>query len=128
MYGSLGLRVLGGRFGWGLQEDHGVSARDSINDFDKLLRANRGCKCKVRSSLKPLLRVKSVRLGEWHCGGVSGFVALRVQVPNNHILTQNLYYHYYYPKPKYLVIGYLDPLGRVLELMDAYGLEGSHKF
>ena len=24
---------------------------------------------------------------------------LRVQVPNNHILTQNLYYNYYYPKP-----------------------------
>ena len=37
---------------------------------------------------------------------------LRVQVPNNHILTQNLYYNYYYPKPKYLIIGYMDPLGR----------------
>ena len=37
--------------------------------------------------------------------------SLRVQVPNNHILTQNLYYNYYYPKPKYLIIGYLDPLG-----------------
>ena len=36
---------------------------------------------------------------------------LRVQVPNNHILTQNLYYNYYYPKPKYLIIGYMDPLG-----------------
>ena len=36
---------------------------------------------------------------------------LRVRVPNNHILTQNLYYNYYYPKPKYLIIGYLDPLG-----------------
>ena len=24
--------------------------------------------------------------------------ALRVQVPNNHILAQNLYYNYYYPK------------------------------
>ena len=32
-------------------------------------------------------------------------------MPNNHILTQNLYYNYYYPKPKYLIIGYLDPLG-----------------
>ena len=39
------------------------------------------------------------------------FVTLRVQVPNNHILTQNLYYKYYYPKPKYLIIGYMDPLG-----------------
>ena len=35
---------------------------------------------------------------------------LRVQVPYNHILTQNLYYNYYYPKPKYLIIVYLDPL------------------
>ena len=38
-------------------------------------------------------------------------LTLRVQVPNNHILTKNLYYNYYYPKPKYLIIGYLDPLG-----------------
>ena len=37
--------------------------------------------------------------------------ALRVQVPNNHILTPNLYYNYYYPNPKYLIIGYMDPLG-----------------
>ena len=36
----------------------------------------------------------------------------KVQVPNNHILTQNLYYNYYYPKPKYLVIGCMDPLGK----------------
>ena len=45
---------------------------------------------------------------------LSGFPkqALKVQVPNNHILTQNLYYNYYYPKPKYLIIGYMDPLGR----------------
>ena len=35
----------------------------------------------------------------------------RVQVLNNHILTQNLYYNYYYQNPKYLIIGYLDPLG-----------------
>ena len=37
--------------------------------------------------------------------------SLRVQVPNNHILTQNLYYYNYSPKPKYLIIGYMDPLG-----------------
>ena len=36
---------------------------------------------------------------------------LRVQVPNNHILTPNLCYNYYYPNPKYLIIGYMDPLG-----------------
>ena len=49
------------------------------------------------------------------CGGVEGlgYSPIRVQVPNTHILTQNLYYIYYYPKPKYLIIGYLDPLGRV---------------
>ena len=33
-------------------------------------------------------------------------------MPNNHIPTQNLYYNYYYPKPKYLIIGYMEPLGR----------------
>ena len=43
-------------------------------------------------------------------GGSCGLTP-RVQVPNNHILTQNLYYKYYYPKPKHLIIGYLDPLG-----------------
>ena len=40
-----------------------------------------------------------------------GNETLRVLVPNNHILTQNLYYNYYYPNPKYLIIGYMDPLG-----------------
>ena len=38
-------------------------------------------------------------------------LSLRVQVYNNHILTQKVYYSYYYPKPKYLIIGYMDPLG-----------------
>ena len=37
--------------------------------------------------------------------------SLRVQVPNSHILTPSLYYNYYYPNPKYLMIGYMDPLG-----------------
>ena len=41
---------------------------------------------------------------------------LRVQVPNNHILTQNYYYNFYYPKPKDLIIGYMDPLGKFQEL------------
>ena len=36
---------------------------------------------------------------------------LRVLVFNIHILPQNLYYNYHSPKPKYLMIGYLDPLG-----------------
>ena len=44
----------------------------------------------------------------------SASLPLRVQVPNNHILTQSLYYNPYYPKPKYLIIGYLDPLGSIL--------------
>ena len=36
-------------------------------------------------------------------------LALRVQVLNNHILAQNLCYDFYYPNPKYLIIGYMDP-------------------
>ena len=38
---------------------------------------------------------------------------LRVQVANNHILTQNLHYNSHYPKPEYLIIGHLDPLGYI---------------
>ena len=45
------------------------------------------------------------------CTTLQHYQALRVQVPNNHIPTQNLYYNYYYPNPKYLIIGYMDPLG-----------------
>ena len=37
--------------------------------------------------------------------------SLRVQVPNNQILTQDLYYNSYYPNPKYLILAYMDPLG-----------------
>ena len=53
----------------------------------------------------------------WKSSGesLSEGVALRVQVPYNHILTQNLYHNYYYPKPKYLIFMYLDPLGRASE-------------
>ena len=43
--------------------------------------------------------------------GPARIICLRVQVPNNQRLTVNLYYNYYYPKPKYLIIGNLDPLG-----------------
>ena len=43
--------------------------------------------------------------------GFGAYVSLRVQVPNNHLLTQNLYYNHYYPKTKYLIVGYLDPVG-----------------
>ena len=32
-------------------------------------------------------------------------------MPNNNILTQNLYY-YYYPIPKYLISGHLGPEGK----------------
>ena len=38
-------------------------------------------------------------------------LAVRVQVLNTHVLTQTLYYNYYYPNPRYLIIRYLDPLG-----------------
>ena len=47
------------------------------------------------------------------CSDFLRAVPLRVQVPKNHILTQNLYENYYYPNPKYLIIGYMDPLGTV---------------
>ena len=40
----------------------------------------------------------------------------RVQVPNNHILTQDLHYKYYYPNPKYLIIIYMDPLGKSVRI------------
>ena len=46
-------------------------------------------------------------------------LSLRVQVPNSHILTQNLYYNYYYPDPKYLIIGYMDLLGYGVFLLKA---------
>ena len=45
--------------------------------------------------------------GTWRL--VRQTLTLRVQVPNNQILAQNLYYNYYYPNPKYSSIGYLDP-------------------
>ena len=51
----------------------------------------------------------AVKALEEICLGLLSF-PLRVQVPNIQILTQNLYYNYYDPKPKYLIIGYLDPL------------------
>ena len=44
--------------------------------------------------------------------------SLRVQVPNMHILTQHLYYNYYYQNPKYPIIGH-GPLGIYLY---GYGL------
>ena len=34
---------------------------------------------------------------------------LRVHIPKNHVLTQNLYYNPSYPNPKYPIIGYMDP-------------------
>ena len=40
-----------------------------------------------------------------------GPLTLRVQVPNNHILIQNLDCNYNDPKPMHLIIGYMDPLG-----------------
>ena len=47
----------------------------------------------------------------WH---LHAYFPLRVQVRNNHILTRNEYYNYYYPKPKYLMIEYMDPLGSII--------------
>ena len=50
---------------------------------------------------------------------------VRVQVPNNHILTQNLYHIYYYPKPKYLIIGFL---GLCVKLPEFYVVLDCVKF
>ena len=47
--------------------------------------------------------------------------AQRVQVPNNHMHAQNHDYNYYYPNPKYLIIGYMDPLGSLLEDWRSWG-------
>ena len=43
---------------------------------------------------------------------------LRVQVPNNHILTQSQYYNYFSPKPKYLIFRYINhgPSGKGIRL------------
>ena len=41
-----------------------------------------------------------------------GYITLRVQVHDKHILTHNLYYNHNYPDPEYLIIGYMDPLGK----------------
>ena len=48
-------------------------------------------------------------------------LTLRVQVPNNHIPTQNLYYKYYYLKPKYQIIGYI---GLVMSSMISWRVLG----
>ena len=44
--------------------------------------------------------------------GVEGLGFDMILVPNNHILTQNLYYNYYYPKLKYpiLALGWRETL------------------
>ena len=52
-------------------------------------------------------RVQDLRFRSRGLGRQVEVLTLRVQVPNNHILTQNLYYNYYYPNPKYQNIGYL---------------------
>ena len=57
--------------------------------------------CSIRSSFNLCHQVD--------CVDVLYSVTLRVQVPNNHILAQKLYYNYYYPNPKYPNIGYMYP-------------------
>ena len=51
-------------------------------------------------------------------------LSLRVHVPENHILTPSLYYNYYYLKPKYLLVGYMDPLGVLVDPQCKAFLEG----
>ena len=63
-----------------------------------------------------LIKTRNVRASQLEPGQPWGFwrwrKTQRVQVPNHHILTRNLYYNYWYPKPKYLIVGYMDPLGK----------------
>ena len=43
--------------------------------------------------------------------------SVRVQVSTSHrLITLNQCYNYYHPKPKYLIVGYMDPLGLMLEM------------
>ena len=43
------------------------------------------------------------------------------------MLAQNLHYNYYYPKPKYLILGYLDPLGKLCLGSLGHGTNGCGK-
>ena len=72
----------------------------------------RFCSFEVVSSRKlgHLVIVSVFGLGLW-IRGLGLWVAresLRAQVLNIYILTQTVHYNYYYPHPKYVVIGYLD--------------------
>ena len=51
--------------------------------------------------------------GQFDMDNKHALQTLRVQVPYNHILPPNLYNNYYYPKPKYLIIGYMDRYGKL---------------
>ena len=56
---------------------------------------------------------------------------LRVQVPNNHMLSQNQYYNHYSPNHKYLVIGYMEDnfgLHAFLGVIENLGLQGLQVF
>ena len=72
--------------------------------------ACRPLKCQGDTELKAL-QVHRLQIRIKTAIKTSDLLTLRVQVPNNHILTQNMYYNYYYPNPKYQIIGYMDPLG-----------------
>ena len=75
------------------------------------------CQLRHMREYHPMLRIQDgagfqgfpeVRFGAWQC---PRSLSLRVQVPNIHILIQNLDYSFYFPTPKDVIIGYLDPLG-----------------
>ena len=60
----------------------------------------------------------------WRGVGFRAFSnSLRVQVPSNHILTQNHNYNYYYPNPKYLITGYMDPYGMLLIILKGFSFK-----
>ena len=63
------------------------------------------------ATLRGLLSTPTKKIAVLIIEFLGKYTTLRVQVPNNHILTQNLYYNCYYPNPKHLIIWYMDPLG-----------------
>ena len=52
-----------------------------------------------------------VRVRKMGTRTLTNYHTLRVQVPNHHTLTQNLYQKDYYPNHEHLIIGYMDLLG-----------------
>ena len=92
----------------------------------------------VRLFSAPILESReNQQSGHWHVPVLGGLgrqnecsqvkqliratVTPRVQVPNNHILSQSPNLHNYYPKTEYLIIGSFGPLGSGSRVLDFRG-------